>query len=513
MRIERTPRRAPRELREAPRGAAAPRPAQLAGGAAHEAARQRLVGVILLIYLLAIFEGSLRKYVAPQFGQYIFFIRDPFLIYAYVLATRHALWPSNNPFLQLSVVMCFGGVLLLAMQFASGGHSDPRLVLGIHGWRSYFFYAPLAFLVGAQFRAADLARFAKITLLLALPIALLVGLQFFSPMSSPINVGIADEKELQFQGMGLDAKHIRPTGPFTSTAGLQQFVVTACGFLLALLLIPPSQRPLRLVTLMASAAAVLSCVALSGSRGTLLQCVLTGLFAMAVGFVGRGTALKARAIALPAALGALAVTLYPIVFPTGFAAFMNRWNSASVNEAHIEGGVLGRTLYGLIDFVRLLEGTPMLGYGLGYGSNASIQMRATVDGVRPGEFVETDFARHMVDLGPLLGLMYIAFRVALLIWLMRLVFNTTRRVSDPLPMLLFGYAGYNLLAGQITGNGSINVYGWLFVGLCIAACNAALKRPSQPALRPVPLSGAPPFHSQARRHLCRPFVFPPERNS
>jgi hypothetical protein len=469
MRTARVPHRAPC----APLEAAPARVAPAIAGGVNEHARKRLVSVVLLIYLLAIFEGSIRKYVAPQFGQYIFFIRDPFLLYAYLLATRHALWPPASPFFQLSVFTCFLGVLLLVVQFATGGHSEPRLVLGVHGWRSYFLYAPLAFLIGAQFKAADLARFAKITLLLAVPIALLVGLQFFSPMNSPINVGIAEEKELQFQGMGLDAQHIRPTGPFTSTAGLQQFVVTACSFLLALLLLPPSRRPLRLATLAASAAAILSCVALSGSRGTLLQCVLSGLFAMAIGFVGRGASLKAKAVALPASLGALMVVLYPIVFPTGFAAFMNRWNGAAANEAHIEGGVLGRAVYGLVDFVRLLEGTPLFGYGLGYGSNASIQMRAMVDGIRPGEFVETDFARHMVDLGPLLGLCYIAFRVALLIWLARRVLNATRRASDPLPMLLFAYAGYNLLAGQITGNGSINVYGWLFVGLCIAACNTA----------------------------------------
>jgi hypothetical protein len=473
--LTRTAQHTPPDPAGVARAARAPRLALAQVGAVNERARKRLVAVVLVIYLLAIFEGSLRKYVAPQLGQYIFFIRDPFLIYAYVLATRFGLWPRNSGFFKLSVCMCVFGVALFGLQIALHGFSDTRMILGVNGWRSYFLYVPLAFLIGAQFNRNDLTRFAKITLLLAVPIAVLVSLQFISPMNSPINVGIAEEKELQFKGMGLDANHIRATGPFTSTAGLQQFVVTACGFALAWVLLPASQRRFGISPLLAAVGAILTCVAFSGSRGTLVQCVLMGAVAVFIGLIGRGQALKAKALTLPLSLGAAAAMLYPIVFPTGFAAFMNRWNSAAINESHIEAGLFGRALYGFIDFFRLFDVAPLFGFGLGYGSNASIQLRATVDGVRPGDYVETDFARHMVDLGPLFGVGYIVFRLALVVWLSRRVLLATRSVSDPLPMMLLGYAGYTLLLGQISGNGSINVYGWLFTGLCIAATDVALR--------------------------------------
>lgn len=507
-RLPRTPQRASPESASPARRARAPRFAPAPAGTVNERARKRLVAVVLVIYLLAIFEGSLRKYLAPQLGQYIFFIRDPFLIYAYVLATRFGLWPRNNGFFKLSVGMCVFGVVLFALQVAVQGYSDTRVILGVNGWRSYFLYVPLAFLIGAQFNKADLTRFAKVTLLLAVPIAVLVALQFFSPMNSPINVGIAEEKELQFKGMGLDAEHIRATGPFTSTAGLQQFVVTACAFALAWVLLPAAQRKIGIVPLLAAVGAILTCVAFSGSRGTLVQCVLMGAVALSIGFIGRGQALKAKALTLPLSLGAVAAVLYPIVFPAGFAAFMGRWENAAMSESHIEGGVVGRALYGFVDFFRLFDVAPLFGFGLGYGSNASIQLRATVDGVRPGDFVETDFARHMVDLGPLFAVGYIAFRVALAFWLARRVLQATRSVSDPLPMMLLGYAGYTLLLGQISGNGSINVYGWLFTGLCIAATEVALKsgqpRAAAPAetfshSRPAPYSRAPRVRSTAGR--------------
>jgi len=458
--------------------------------------------IVMVIYLLAIAEGSLRKYAFPQLGQYIFFIRDPFLVVAYVLATRFGLWPRANVYFSISIFMCLFGVLLFAMQYGVGGFSEHRVILGIYGWRSYFLYIPLAFLVGEQFRAADLLLFAKVTLALSLPIAILVALQFSSAPDAPINVGIAGETELQFKGMHLAGSHIRPAGPFTSNAGQQQVVATAWAFALAFLIAPRASRRIGIVLLLIAAASILTCIGLGGSRGTLLQCVLIGLFAVSMGFVGRGAALKAKALAFPAALAGLAAVLYPIVFPEGFTAFSERWTAADAAESQtFEGGVFGRALFGFIDFFRLVTDAPALGYGLGFGGNASITLGATIDGVMPGSLSETDYARHMVDLGPALGICFIAYRVALAIWLTRLVLAATRRVSDPLPMMLLSYAVYVVLLGQITGNGSINVYGWLFTGLCIAAAREALHR-SQPVVRAsLPAQGA-----RARSRMPRPFT-------
>ena len=475
---------------------------------ANENARKRLVMVVLVVYLLAIFEGSLRKYAFPEFGQYIFFIRDPFLIYAYLLATRHGFWPHNNVYFALSVFMCLFGVVLFGLQAAVGSFSEYRVILGIYGWRSYFLYIPLAFLVGEQFKAKDLVLFSRITLLLAVPIAVLVAMQFFAPVDAPINVGTADDAELNFKGMYVNRSHVRPAGPFTSNAGQQQFVTTAFAILLAFLIAPAQRRKIGWVVLLAAACAVLTCVALSGSRGTMLQCGLIAMFALAIGFVGRGTALKAKAFALPASLAVASIILYPIIFPEGFTAFVERWNAADAYESRgFEGGVFGRALFGFIDFFRLVEVTPLLGYGLGFGGNASITLGAMVDGILPGKLVETDYARHMVDLGPTLGICFIAYRAALVIWLGRIVMAATRRVSDPLPMMLFSYALYVVLLSQITGNGSINVYGWLFMGLCIAASREALEttragvaRAVAPVLSPARPRWAPrQLASRARR--------------
>ncbi|MEI7465393.1 MAG: hypothetical protein WCJ87_08610, partial [Burkholderiales bacterium] len=438
----------------------------------------------------------IRKYIAPQFGQYIFFIRDPVVLYAYILATRFALWPRQQGFFIFSLFMCVFGVLLFVMQMGVFGMDNIRLLLGVYGWRAYFFYVPLAFLIGVQFRREDLRLFARITLLLAVPIAILVVAQFASPPNAPINVGVAEEQELQFKSVGITVDRIRTTGTFTSPAGQQQFIASAFALLLAMLLMPRREAGVIFVGL--TACGVLTCLALSGSRGSVLHCGLIGIFAMGLALVGKSAALKAKALFLPLGLITAAAVLYPIVFPEGFETFITRWNSAAGVEKRIEGGVFGRALLGQVDFIRLLDVVPLLGYGIGYGGNASTILGAEVDGVKPGVMVEADLSRQIVDLGPVFGLCYIVVRFALIFWLGRRVYAATRRRPDPLPVLLFAYVSYTVLFGQITGNGSINAYAWLFTGLCIAASREALASSRLPRTA---IRHAPRFPIPLRKRL------------
>ena len=454
---------------------------------AREAARRRVVRLVFVVYLLAILEGALRKYVLPEFGQYIFFVRDPFVAWAYVVATRWQLWPRGGALWRVTQWAALLGVVLLILQIAFGPPSDLRLLLGVYGWRAYFFYTPLAFLVGSAFERADLRRLARLTLLLAVPISLLVAVQFFSPTGAPVNVGTSDDKLLQFQNLVVDTTHVRPAGPFSSNVGQGQFDNTALAMLLALVIVPAARRRVALPLLVAGGGAVLTCVALSGSRGTILQAAMILGFALPFALVVRDGAIRTRAALIPTVLGIGAVVLYPIVFPESFAAFMLRWNTAAHNESDV-GGVFGRALSGFTDFMRLTDTLPPLGLGMGFGGNAATLLNATIDGVRPDVYAETDYARHMVDLGFVCGVLYIVFRLAFVSWLLQRVLRATRHSGDPLPMMLFAYAGYVILLGQITGNGSINVYGWLFTGVCLAACRVALgAAPGRPpaAWRPM----------------------------
>jgi hypothetical protein len=102
------------------------------------------------------------------------------------------------------------------------------------------------------------------------------------------------------------------------------------------------------------------------------------------------------------------------------------------------------------------------------GGNAAILAAANAGGAGLQYSAETDWARHIVDLGPVLGLAFMVFRIGLVI-------AVTRRVlvsRSVLATLLLGYLGYELLTGQITGQGTINGYAWLFTGFTLAAAKA-----------------------------------------
>lgn len=467
-------RRAPRAGRVPQRGAAAPGAAAAPLSAKRERGRRMVVRLVFVLLLMAVLEGAVRKWVAPQLGAYIFFVRDPVLVLVYLLAARHRLWPKHSPWLRLFVWMGAVGVLVLALQMASGGHSDHRLILGIYGWRAYFLYPPLALLVGATFRRDDLQRLFKLILWLAIPVAVLVTLQFASPQGAPINVGIAEEKEFQFRGLGLNAERTRPMGPFASGAGQNQFGATAFLILLAFFISPRRLPQPALATLLVTGAGVLTCIALSGSRGLVLQCAVALLVSQLVGVVGRSGALKGRAFIWPAVLTVAALAAYPLVFPEGYSAFMERWTAADAGESKtFELGVVGRALWGVVNFVRLIGEVPVFGSGLGFGGNAAMTLNARIDGVPP-PYSETEFARHMVDLGPVFGLGYVFVRLALVAWLTGMALRATRLLADPMPLLLWSYVAYLLVMGQMTGQGTINFYGWLFAGLLIASCNAPL---------------------------------------
>jgi hypothetical protein len=64
---------------------------------------------------------------------------------------------------------------------------------------------------------------------------------------------------------------------------------------------------------------------------------------------------------------------------------------------------------------------------------------------------------------------FIVYRVVLVGWLGTICTTGARRNGDALPLLLFAFVGFDLLAGELTGHGTVNGYGWLFAGLCIAA--------------------------------------------
>ena len=437
-----------------------------------ERVRRRLVRLVFIVYWLLIFEGALRKWVWPQYSQYLFFVRDPFVLLIYVMALANGMWPRFKPILLFAYVISSLGLVWIAIQFQVDGADGLKMLLAGYGWRNYFLYIPLAFLIGEQFRREDIYRLFRQTLILMIPIAFLVAVQFFSSPNSVINSGIASEESLQFQGFRGALGHIRPNGTFTSIAGHTHLVVSSICMVFILWILPAKQRPISFAILAVSAAAAASCLAFSIARGMFIHAGLVAVSSFVAGMALSGRNSR-RAMLLPIFLSMSLVILYPIVFPEALEAFMSRWSEGATSEGRAFGnlGVFGRAFYEVYDFVRLIDVVPLFGYGMGLAGNAGTTLGASAGGAVPLSIAETDWARHFVDMGPILAALFILFRVMLTIQLGVQSLQAARRSGNPMSVLLFGYVGVVLFYGQISGHGSIGGYAWIFVGLLMASIN------------------------------------------
>jgi len=436
--------------------------------------RRTMVRLIFLIYWLAIFEGLLRKYAFPEANRLIFFVKDPFVVLLYCFAVKNRLYPLRSHLFSAALGFIAISAPLVLVQWMLSP-ADFNLMIAIYGWRNYFLYIPLAFFVGKYVTLADIHVLARRTLLVAIAIAPLIYFQFMAPADAPINQGFGRDPDAVFLSMlTVDGGFTRPSGTFTSPVGEACFLGTCTAMLLGTWMLPASRRPLHGWKLWAATAAILSSLALSGSRGTMILCGLIWCTSVIAALISGDRRFALQRLAMPILLLLVGFTVAPLVFPVAVAAFKSRWQSAGDVESEGFGynaGIVGRLIYQFGAFTSLIPTTPPVGYQLGIAGNAATMLSAN-DRVQPADqlvasSLETEWGRNIVELGPLLGLAYIAFRLCLIGRIVKSALAVSRRSRDPLPVLLCAFATMTLFQGLITGNGAVVAYAWLFSGFCL----------------------------------------------
>lgn len=433
-----------------------------------ERGRRQIANLIFIIYWLLIIEGAIRKWVLPQYQQELFFIRDPFVLAIYFLCLKYNIWPRQHCWTMVALTwMWLGGAMMLIQIIDGRIVSRTALLLAVYGWRQYFLYIPLAFVIGECFSREDLLQLVKYTLLFSIPVSWLSILQTSALANSVVNAGLADNPANSFVPSGVALGFVRTSGTFSSNEGQALFIGSLISMILWVWILPRDQRPLRGIPLGGVTLAVSASLAVSGERSAfaLGVLVLATALACAVLLTKR---YSRRIVRMSAALTMAAVVAMPVFFPRQLDALSVRAAGAAEGDAWYSYGIMNRGLGDFTRFINLLPDTPLLGYGLGMGGNA-----VTKIGIAIPVSAEDDWSRNLVDLGSLVGFAFIGFRVLLVISLIIGAITAARRWNDPLPLLLMGFIGVVLLYGQITGQGTVNGYAWMFTGFAIAACNLA----------------------------------------
>ena len=179
-------------------------------------------GLIWVYFFLLIFEGVLRKWLLPGLSDPLLLVREPFLVLIYLMALGRGAFPLNGYVAVLAVIGIISAVAGITV-----GSQDPLVTA--YGFDSMFFHLPLIFVIPKVMTRDDVVKIGRWMLLLTLPMAVLMVIQFRSPPDALINCGAAGGIGSQMRGA---LGKIRPPGFFTFITGASQFLALATAFLI-----------------------------------------------------------------------------------------------------------------------------------------------------------------------------------------------------------------------------------------------------------------------------------------
>ncbi len=412
---------------------------------------------IWLYFILWIFEGALRKWVLPSLATPLLIIRDPIAIYLILRAIY-----LKVDFLNGYVVSGFIITILSLIVTLTFGHGN--LFVGIYGARIMLLHFPLIFIIGAVFTKQDLLKLGYVVLLLNIVMTLIVYLQFSSPQTAFINIGLGGEGSAGFDGaMG----YFRPPGTFSFITGLASFYTMVSVFIFYFWL---SKEPISKILLYASTMALIFGLPLTVSRTAVGGVFLVGIFAII------GSATSFRKIMKVVIIGLVLFSLFTIlqkttsVFNLGTEVFMSRVDTASEQGGGFKESFFSRAIDDFIKPIENLMNKPLFIGNLGMGTNAGAQM---LSGSNKFLIAEDELGRIGGEQGLILGGGLILLRIGLAISLFIKSIQLPRE-DKLLPLIICGTALFSITQGQ-WAQPSILGYSVMITGFLLASINIKVE--------------------------------------
>lgn len=407
---------------------------------------------IQIVFVLLVIEGILRKWVLPQASDLIYFLKDYFLLAAYLnfyLIEKRLAFKIS--FINVLILLIAGWCLFQVFNPSLGSP-----VMGLFGLRGYLLYIPLTWLLSSLFHTEEsLYKFLRWHLLLTIPVGILGIAQFFSPASSPINIYTPSESIVATFG-AVDA--VRVTGTFSYISGYSAYLLVSFGLLIPLLSKHQSFK-WRLFSIAELAFVVINSF-MTGSRGLLIA---EGLFLLGYlplkGMMQPGKIFRLVKQLIPAALIATLVAI--IWFQPAINAF---WLRTSANK-----DLPSRLAGSFNEPLQAVQYKGLDGYGPGATHQAAPALRRALD-LPQGEvvpiFSEGEISRVTLELGPIGFFLWYALRLSLIV----LLLHTCWHLKGPFLKDL-ALAAALIQATQITGtlvfHHTFSVYYWFLSGFTV----------------------------------------------
>jgi hypothetical protein len=422
---------------------------------------------IWLYFVLLIFEGSLRKWLLPQYSDVLLVVRDPVAIVIYLLAIRARLFPRNLWMLSIAIIGVLSALVSLLV-LEPYLPLKPLLLVTTFGFRCNFLHLPLVFIIGRAFDAEDVKKMGWWILIGLLPMAVLLAIQFNASPEAFINrtAGLGETQQITTAG-----GKIRPPGTFSFVSGVIFYAAMAAAYLLYGAL---TRGVYRNWLLFGAGFALAVTIGVSGSRSVLLAVLVVVASLVLVIFV-RPSAVNqfGRNLLIVVTVGLIVIRL-PI-FNEGVKVLSDRFTStAEAEETSIAGGLVARTLSGFTEGFLLLNRAPIGGFGLGIGTNGGAKF---LTGRTLFLLSEGEWGRVILESGPILGSAFLLWRTMLTFSLGLFSFRRLQR-GEILPLFLYAAGCLSFVSSQF-GQPTNLGFSVLICGLCLAAGNVTTPEESE----------------------------------
>jgi hypothetical protein len=410
--------------------------------------------LIWLYFFLLIFEGALRKWFLPFLATPLLIVRDPVAFLILITAYRYKMFPQVFYIKIVNVIALISFVATLAV-----GHGN--LFVAIYGARTMWLHFPMMFVMGKIFTKTDVEAMGRWLLIIAIPMAVIIALQFYSPQTAWINRGVGgDTSGGGFAGSG---EFMRPPGTFSFTTGLVQFFGLVSVFVFYFFI---RSEKINKVLLYGSAFAMLLAIPLSISRSLLFN-VIIELMMMVMAVSNKSKHINKLFTLFGVGVLALLILSQTQFFQTSADAFGNRFESANQEEGGLGSIFVDRFLGGMLKALEESSQQPIWGLGLGMGSNVGAQL--LVGSANVFLISEEEWGRLIGEMGPILGLLMVFIRVH---FAGNMAFRSFRymRKENFLPWMLLGISFLIFLQGQWSQPTSIG-FSTLMGGMMLAGFN------------------------------------------
>ncbi len=417
---------------------------------------------IWIYFFLLIFEGALRRWVIPSFSEPLLLIRDVLAVYLLIIAVRNNYYPYN----QIVTIVFWIGIISI---FTSLFFGHRNLLVALFGARILIIQFPMLFLIGHIFNKQDIINMGKIILWLAIPMAVLITLQFYSPQSAWVNKGVGEN----IKGAGFSGAngYFRPPGTFSFTSGNVAFFCIVSSFVLYFWLKP---QLINKYLLIASSLALIIAIPTSISRSLVFQFIISISFFILVKLSQPGF-LKNISQLLIAILTILIISINVNFLDTQVDTLIQRFDNAENAEGGIGGTISNRFLGGLINSFQVLDDNHIL-FGFGSGTGTSVGSKLLTGDVKY-LISEGEWGRLLGENGMILGLTLVLIRIYMSFNYLYLSFKFLRN-GDPLPWMLMSIGFIILLQQQLSQPTNLGFY-VLIGGLVLASFNKEEKETLQ----------------------------------